>query len=320
MTGRSVKSRIDRLDALRDADPDEARPAVAAALRTKTAVVVGHAAQMAASRDLVELRPEVEQAFARYLDLPGDKDVGCLAKSPLVAACDDLESLDTKLFLRGVRCVQFEPVWGGKQDRAAGIRARSLMALFRLRCPQAMSEAARLLADPEPAARAGAARAMANGSPIEGLPLLQYKALIGDDDERVIEETFGSLLALDPDGSVALLAELLKSPDETTGELAAMALGASRLELACDPLARWTRTLADRRARVGFAALAILRTTRAIEVLLAEIGTAPPERAVFAVEALAHFEYDRGLRARVQAQAKLRPAVLEAYERVFAQP
>ena len=65
------------------------------------------------------------------------------------------------LFLIGMRWVQREPVWGGTVDVACELRSMCAMALLRLGHPSAATEVAELLADPEPAARAGAAHAIA---------------------------------------------------------------------------------------------------------------------------------------------------------------
>ena len=332
MSGRSLEARLQAVDALADVDVAEARPQLAKALRAKTALIVGRAAKIAASRYINDLLPDIETALARFFDLPGEKDAGCLAKNALVDACDDLESSNTDLFVRGVHCVQLEPVWGGQEDRAAGIRARSLMALFRLRHHRAILEAARLLADPWPAARAGAARAIANGSPLPGVPLLRYKALIGDENPRVTEQALGALLALDPDESLDFVAGLLASSDETVADMAAMALGESRLESACDPLIARVELLAQdplpsrssRPMRVVLVALAVLRRSRATQCLIEMIRHAPSKQAIGAIEALATFSYDRDLANQVRDAARARPkddraSVLVAYDKAFGQ-
>ena len=330
MSGRSLEARLKAVQACADVDVAEARPQLVKALRGKTAVIVAAAARIAANRYMSDLLPELEAALERFFDLPGDKDAGCLAKAALVTACDDLESQTIDLFLRGVVCVQLEPVWGGQEDRAAGTRARSLMALFRLRHHQAILEATRLLADPWPAARIGAARAIANGSPLPGVPLLRYKALIGDDDPRVTEEALGSLLALDPDDSLDFVANLLASSDGTVADMAAMALGESRLESACDPLIARVESLASDPLlsrtsgpmRVALVALAVLRRPRATQYLIGLVRQAPSGQAIGAIEALAPFSYHRDLANQVREAVHARPeddraSVLVAHDEAF---
>ncbi len=314
---QSLDARLAALQALREADVSELTPALTAALRGKTSLVVAKAARLAAARNLTGLLRELEGALDRFQGLPDKDDRNCAAKSALIDACDDLGSKEARLFLRGVRCVHMEPVWGGQEDRAAGLRARSLLALFRLRHLQAMNEAVRLLLDPLWQARAGAARAIANGSPLDGVPLLRYKALVGDEEGAVLEEVLGALLALEPDGSLEFVAELLDAPDEATGDVAAMALAGTRRAEACEPLLRWAAAALDRRVRVAFSALAILRAPPALAYLLSEIREAEPPRARAAVEALAPFAYDAALAERVREAAHLRPQVLRAYEESF---
>jgi hypothetical protein len=316
-TRRSLEERLNALSAPGEGNAEEARVVLAEALASTSASIVARAAKIAAKRNLDEMLRTVEGALDRFLRLPPEKDRGCLAKIALVEACDELRSARDDLFLVAVRTVHIDP--GRKTDLAAGMRARSLYALFRLQHPKAMAEAARLLADGKMDARIGAARALRNGLSLAVVPLLRYKAHIGDEDDQVIEEVLATLLAVDPDESIELVAELLDSPDEPTSDLAAMALGASHLEAAAAPLSRWTEALPERRLRVAFSALAILRTERAIDQLLVELRDAAVERAILAAQALAPFAYDDKLMRRAREAAAGRTAVLAAFDEAAPQ-
>ncbi len=312
-----LEARLEALSALRGASPEEAREPLSDALRLRTALVVARAAEVTAAGAITELLPQLEAALDRFLDLPAEKDRRCVAKTALAAACDDLGSREDRLFARAARCVQLEAYWGGREDTATAVRIHGLMGLVRLRDSEAMNEAARLLADPEARARAGAARALANGSPLVAVPLLRHKTLAGDANDEVTGEALASLLALEPEESVGFVAGFLDSPDETIGDAAALALGDSRLDAACDALTRWARTVHGRRPQIAYTALACLRLPRAFDALLDVIRAAPPDRAVMAVEAMAPFREDQTLAARTRAAAKDRPQVALACDRAF---
>ncbi len=318
MAARGTDARLDALSPLRTAPAAEAVPGLTKALRGKTAIVAGKAARIAADRGLTELRAEIEAAFERLLGQPTKDDPGCLGKTALGEACDTLESMRHDLFLRGTRCVHPEPGWGETIDRSAGLRIRCLHALFRLHHEDAENEAARLLADATPQVRAGAAAALANGNPAAGVPLLRYKILVGDTHEAVMGDAFGSLLALDPEGSVEFLTGLLQHPDAAVADAAALALGESRRISAAAPLIAWSEDLLDHRVRVAYVALALLRSPAAVSHLLAQIREGSSERATAAARALGPFAYDPQTDTEVRSAAAGRAAVLAAY--VKAQP
>src|SRR5207253_10764017 len=106
------------------------------------------------------------------------------------------------LFRRGMRIVQREPVWGDPPwvDTAAELRGVCALGLAQTGDPDAVVEIAALLADPERAARANAARAIGAAGRADGIPPLRYQALTGDEDPQVTTECFGALLALAPSG------------------------------------------------------------------------------------------------------------------------
>ena len=297
---RSSEAKTAQIDAALAADPEEGRRALEAALKLKSPVVVAHAAERATSHRMKELLSKLEAALALFFDLPAKGDPGCLAKAALVEACDELESTERALFLRGVACRQPEPVWGGSRDTAGNVRGRSLRALFRLRHPDAVNFAAQLLADEDALTRMHAARASADAAPLAAVPLLRYKVLIGDRETGVTEEAMSSLLALDGEESVAFLVGLLRSPDEQIGDLAAVTLMESKSEQACDALIEWAEDISDRRVDVAFVSLAALRLPNGIDYLLDQIRTASESRSTLALRALSPYDTDPSLAARLR--------------------
>jgi hypothetical protein len=319
MSSRNLDERLKQLSALADAPEAEAIAGLRRALESKPALAVARAAKIAAKRNLTALVDDVERAFDRFLALPPEQDRGALAKQALVDACDELGSRQSELFIRAARCVHRELALGRTTERAGGVRARALFALFRLQHPQAIHEAARELAGEDAGARVGAADAMANANALEAVPLLRFKALIGDEQAAVSEAVLTSLLALDPESSLDFVADFLSSADEAQREIAAMALGASRLDGAATRLIRWANTLDDSRARIAYAAIALLRSARSSEYLIGEIAHASTERAVLAVAALGPFSFDAELVRRMREAAgdrrQLQAAIDQLHER-----
>ena len=144
---------------------------------------------------------------------------------------------------------QLEPVWGGTADTAVDVRASCAMGLVASGYSRALVELTALLHDTDAAARLGAVRAIACGNPREAELLLRSKVLGGDAEPQVLGECFTGLLAVEPDESIGFVAGYLAHADEAVRELAALALGESRLDGALAPLqAGLERRLARQRA------------------------------------------------------------------------
>ncbi|MBN1316791.1 MAG: HEAT repeat domain-containing protein [Anaerolineales bacterium] len=297
---RSSETKIAKIDAALAEGAEEGRRALNAALKLKSPVIVAHAAGRAAAHRMTALLPMLEATSALFFELPAKGDPGCIAKTALVKACDELESTDHALFLKGIACRQPEPIWGGSRDTAGNVRGRSLRALFRLRHPDATGLSAQLLADEDPLTRMHAARALADAVPLAAVPLLRYKVLIGDEETGVTEEAMSSLLALDSEEGVAFLVGLLRSPDERLGDLAAVTLMESKSEQACEALIEWAEDLTDRRVNIAFVSLAALRLPDGIDYLLDQIRSASESRSALAAGALAAYETDPSISARLR--------------------
>lgn len=224
----TLEEKLARLGELRgSAHSPEARRELASYLAGRNSVLAAKSAQIAGELRVLELKPDLLDAFDRFLTREQDK--GCAAKTAIAEALAALEYGEPEPFLRGVRHVQPEPVWGGTQDTAARLRAVSILGLVSTGYPGAAREAVDLLADPEPEARAGAARALAAAGRADGLLALRLKARLGDESPEVEGECFAALLALDPEGSRDLVARAMDTAPAPTAEAAAMALGEARI-------------------------------------------------------------------------------------------
>jgi HEAT repeat protein len=299
---RSSDAKLARLRELRG---NSSSPQLLQALRNSLGdasnLVAAEAAEMAGKARLTELAPELVAAFERFLDNPAKKDKLCRAKVAIAEALNEMGFADESFYLRGVRYVQREPIWGGSQDTAAPLRVACAFGLVRLRHRGALPLLVDLLADPEKTARVGAVRALAySGTEAAGL-LLRLKARLGDAEPDVISECFGGILELVPEQGVAFVAEFLNAENEALQEAALLALGSSRQAAAFEVLRSFAEEHSGELQEVAHMALALLRLPVATDYLLALVAEKPPAVATTALAALAIHRHDPRVRERAAA-------------------
>jgi HEAT repeat protein len=317
---RQLEQTLAELSHLR---PDPASASSIATLRRvlggRSSHAAAKAAEIAGEHEIGALQADLVAAFERFLQDGQRTDPGCGAKTAIAGALYRMGSEEHQLFLRGIRYVQLEPVWGGKVDTAPALRGVCALGLVRANYRDVMIELADLLADPEAQVRADAARAIAYSEDANGVPVLRLKALVGDQDPAVITECLGALLRLSPHGSLPFVARFLECGDTTAQEAAALALGGSRLAEAFAVLRQWwERTPAPDLRRSGLLAIAMLKRDDAIDFLLERIATADGPTARDAIAALGMYRHDETLAARVRAAAarkdvNLRAALRDAF-------
>jgi hypothetical protein len=265
--------------------------------------VAAKAARIAEDSLLYELIPSLLAAYTRFLDKPLKHDPSCFAKRALARALVALDCSDVAFLLGGARYRQLEPVWGGTADTAVDVRATCAMGLVASGYSRALVELTALLNDPESAARIGAVRAIACGNPREAELLLRAKVLGGDPEPQVLGECLRGLLSVAPEESVAFVAAYLEHGDEQLRELAALALGESRLESALAPLKdAWGGVLlGDALRRALLRAAAAHRSEAAFEWLLDVAGEARVPIAEAVVDALAPYKHNARLMQRLES-------------------
>ena len=290
---------LDALPAERNARIEGLQGALAARLSR----VVAKAARLAEDGLYYELVPALLAAYPRFLDKPAKTDPSCLAKKAVTRALVALDCDDAEFFARAVAYRQPEPVYGGTADTAVDVRAICAMGLVASGSPRALVELTALLHDPEAAARAGAVRAVACGNPREAELLLRAKIHAGDAEPAVVGECFTSLLGVAPEDSVDFVARYLTHADDTVRELAALALGESRLDAALVPLKEaWGGVLlAETFRRALLRAAAAHRSEAAADWLLELAGDARVPVALEIVEALALYKHNAKLMQRLTA-------------------
>lgn len=288
-------------------------------LGSKYSVAVAQAARLISQFELNMLTSDLVSAFDRFLVKAVENDPGCRAKQAIAETLYRFNYSDETLFLKGIRHIQKEPVWGGQVDTAPGLRGTCALGLVRMNYPLVMVELADLLADPEPEARIGAARAIAYTQNDQGVPILRLRVKIGD-ASPVLSECFIALLQLAPEQSLPLIKDILYArklsgleEDVAKAEAAALALSESRLLEAFPVLKDWWQEIHDPELRkTGLLAISTLRQPEAIEFLLAQIAEGKLQDAKDAIKAMGIYEQDQALWQRVcQIVQERRDATLE---------
>ncbi len=264
------------------------------ALKGSQATLAALAAEIAGIRHIPSLEQDMVRAFDRFMTSP---DKGCQAKTAIVEALQKLDYAGDEVYLRGIRHVQMEPVFGGKKDMADDLRASCAVALANMRHPKAPFELTRLLVDPEINPRRAAIKALAHLGSEGAEMVIRLKALVGDADPTVMGECFNALLAMSPSTSVGFVGEFLESVDLEVAEQAALALGQSHEAEALEILREhWETNMTPDFRRMLIVPISLLRRDDAFDFLLDVIRNSGPSLASEAVIALAVYADDRSRR------------------------
>ena len=298
----AVERRLAELDDLPADRAARAQP-LADALAHGHYRVAAKAARLTGDALLYDLVPALLAAYRRFLDKPVKSDPNCYAKKAIARALVALDCEDVEFFLAGLALRQMEPVWGGTADTAADVRGTCALGLVATGYPRALVAIAELLYDPEPDARIGAVRAAANGTPREAELLLRSKVLAGDDEPAIIGECFSALMSIEPEGSLAFVAQWVAKPGDVLRELAALALGESRVPAALEVLKGvWTEpVVADDLRFVLVRAAAAHRSEAAFDWLLSIAADARALVAACVIESLEPYKNNAQLTERLGA-------------------
>lgn len=270
-------------------------------------VAVAQAARIVGEFELRTLVPDLETAFERFMVKAKDRDPGCRGKQAIADTLYRLNCKNETLFLAGIRHVQWEPIWGGQADTAPPLRATCALGLVRMNYPDVMVELADLLADPEQAARVGAARAIAYSENPVGVALLRLRLQLGD-VPTVLGEYGEALLKLSMETTLPLIEGFLSTGGKAsasreameTAEVMALVLGESRLPKALPLLQNfWQQTPHPELRQAGLLAIATLRQDDALQFLLNLLADGPKRDAHDALKALNLYQNDTFLWPRV---------------------
>lgn len=225
MNARGLRARLDALREAEAAGPAAAKAAALEALSGGQGALQAKAAVLLLKLGASDGAAELARALAAQLAGPAQKDAGAVGKQALARALLAFGWTDPELWRSAVRCVQLEPVWGGKVDVAAGLRAVAALGLVRGSAVDAGLELAQLLADPEREARGGAVEALREAPSLWALPLLRLASRV-ELDPALLADIFEALLERDGLRAADLVGELQGKNDERR-EAAALALAAA---------------------------------------------------------------------------------------------
>jgi HEAT repeat protein len=296
----SLDERMSSLRRLRELGPSpEAVGELRSALRDKSNLIVATAAAVVGDEKYVELAADLIAAFERFMVDPVKTDKLCRAKIAIVEGLDKLEDETPDVFVRALKHVQLEPVWGGQQDTAAPLRAAAIIALARMGYRAFLPLLIDALIDPQKEVRIAAAQALGDHGTEAATLLLRLKARVGDDEPDVISECLFGLLSASPKDGLPFVAEFLDSGDLSTREAALLALGRSRLVEAFDALKSFGQKHPIGSTDTIHMAMAMLRLPIANDFLLETVAGASEKNALSALSALWIYRYDPTLRERI---------------------
>jgi HEAT repeat protein len=282
---RSFEEQLAALDALRQQAPEDCVEPLRKALAHRNNFVVGKAAGLVREFQLEQLIPELLTAFDRFMlcsgkDDPVKSDPQCWAKNALSRSLAAFEYQDAAVFLRGMKHIQLELVWGGTSDTAGTLRATCALALVQCRSlldADLLTHLVELLADKDKSVRVEIVRAIEQvGSPSAAL-LLRLRALLGSgvnpEEPEVLGACYSGILRLEGISAIPWVSRFLATADDSAAEAA--------LAIAGTHSAQGFKVLRERLAKesdpwfcsVLLSAIALTRQDEAIEFLLDTVRT-----------------------------------------------
>jgi hypothetical protein len=325
MAHRQIEAEIEALNRLRERSAAQAAAPLRKALTDRVNLVAAKAAKIAAEMRILDLLPDLLRAFDRLFEKPVERDPQCWGKNAISKALVALDHRQAAPFLRGIRHIQPEPVWGGEADTAATLRGTCALALPS--CADiARGEVLRVLvdalADPALPVRSDAARAVAQMQGDEAILLLRLKARLGDPEPEIVGQVFDYLFQLEREQALPFVAGFLQPHLGALAEEAALALGSSRLPGAAPLLEdAWNRQRVPEFRQVLLRSLSATRQPPALEFLLNLVRNGRAADAVSAVEALALHRDSADIRRQAEeAAAQREPAVRDQFKQSFVRP
>jgi len=312
---RAFEEQIAALDALRQAPETGRADPLRKALAHRNNFIVAKAADLVREFGVAELTPDLIASFERFFENPGKTDPQCWAKNAISRALAALEYQDPDTFLRGMRHIQMEPVWGGRSDSAGTLRSTCALALVQCRIlsePDLLAHLVELVGDKEKAVRVEVLRAIEQiGSPSAAL-LLRLKAVIGADEPEVLGACYSGILRIEGVSAVPWVAGFLQTGDDSAAE-AALALAGTHSPEGFDALRECLANRADPWFRsVLLSAIALTRQDAALEFLLDLVRTESLD-AEPAIEAVLRSGPSQELTSRLEQLVSGNPRLTRAF-------
>jgi HEAT repeat protein len=271
---RSFEEQLAALEALRQSPADACVEPLRKALAHRNNYVVAKAADLVREMKLGQLTPELLAAFDRFFENAVKSDPQCWAKNALSRTLAAFELQEVDVFLRGMRHIQLEPVWGGRSDTAGTLRATCALALVQCRTlteADLLAHLVELFADKDKAVRVEVARAIEQVGSTSALLLLRLRAVLGVDEPEVLGACYSCVLHIEGVKAIPWVARFLATGDDPAAEAALAIAGTHSLEgfqalKAClaDAADPWFRS-------VVLSAIALTRQDPALEFLLESV-------------------------------------------------
>jgi len=280
------------------------------ALSDRSNLIVAEAARTSGELGVAGCIPHLLTSFERFFDDPVKTDPKCWGKSAIVKALVRLDYSESAPFVRGLRHVQMEPVYGGHEDSAPQLRANCALALVQcadLRRYEILAHLVDAMTDAADPVRVEAVRALHQLGGDESVLLHRLKARLGDRRHIIIGHVFDALLNMERERAVPFVGEYLNSRDEELRDESALALGSSRLPDALGLLIQtWHEVQIDSYSGVLLRAISASRLPEAIDFLLNVLRTGSARQSVAATEALELHEGSENLQTLIEETKKSR--------------
>ncbi len=285
---RAFEEQLADLDGLRHQPPQTSVEPLRKALAHRNNYIVAKAADLVREIRQTELVPELLAAFDRFFMNPIKTDPQCWAKNALSRALVALECQDPEVYLRGIRHIQLEPVWGGTSDTAGVLRGTCALGLVQCRAlPEndLLGHLIELLRDKDKSVRAEAVRAIEQVGSRSAALLLRLRAILAADEPEVLGACYSGVLSIEGPTAIPWISRFLATADDTAAE-AAFAIAADRSPQAFDALHE--RFLGEAEAwfrSVLLSAIALTRQQAAYDFLFDLVRT-QSRHAETAIEAI----------------------------------
>ncbi|HEV2399182.1 MAG TPA: HEAT repeat domain-containing protein [Candidatus Sulfotelmatobacter sp.] len=312
---REFEQQIAALDALRQA-PETARlDPLRKALGHKNNYIAGKAADLVREFNLQQLMPDLLKAFDRFFENAEKSDPQCWAKNAISRALAAFELQDAKVFLRGMRHVQMEPVWGGRSDTAGTLRATCALALVQCRTlteADVLAQLINLLSDKDKAVRTEVIRAIEQvGSPSAAL-LLRLRGTLANDEPEVLGACYSGVLRLEGKSAIPWAAGSLVAGNDAAAE-AALAIAGSHSPEGFEVLRDQLKETSDPWFRsVLLSAIALIRQEPAMDYLI-ELVESESLHAQSAIEAIFRSSPSSDVLDRLEKAANTSPRLASAF-------
>lgn len=272
MTGkRQFEAQIAALDTLRQ-QPEQARlDPLRKALANRNNFIAAKAADLIREFGLRELTPDLLKAFDHFFEHAEKSDPQCWAKNAISRALAAFELQEVDVFLRGMRHIQMEPVWGGRSETAGTLRATCALALVQCRNLTEVDLLAHLIdlvTDKDNAVRVEVIRAIEQVGSSSASLLLRQRAMLGNDEPEVLGACYGGILRIEGTRAIPWVARFLATADDSAGE-AALAIAGTHSPEAFEALRNALHAASDPWFRsVLLSAIALTRHDASIDFLL----------------------------------------------------